>query len=127
MGSLKLLNIVYQIMLLFGYVQVPGHFRQLGNPDQKDFIDLLEKKGNRIGLVSLGDYAPPHKDSLLNHLTTLHSLGCNKAVCACSIRPPKIALSISAFAPLFVNKTVCPEPEHRLRNGEDAERIYKLI
>ncbi len=126
-GKSETINIVYQLMLLFGYVQVPGHFRQLGNPIQKDFIDVLEKKGNRVGLVSLGDYAPPHKDSLLIHLTILQSLGCKKAVCACSTRPLKIKSSISAFSPVFINKTACPEPEHRVRNGEDAERIYKLI
>lgn len=126
-GKSETINTLYQLMLLFGYVQVPGHFRRLGNAVQKDFIDVLERKGKRIGLVSMGDYAPPNNNSLPNHLVTLQNAGCKKAVCACSTKPGTIASSITNFSPLFVNKTVCPESEHRIRNGEDAELIYKLI
>jgi hypothetical protein len=124
-GKSETINIVYQLMLLFGYKQVLGHFRPLGNQTQKDFIDVLEKKGHRIGIATMGDYAPPNADSLFALLTELQIAGCKKAVCAC--RPGKIATSIKSFSPLFVDKTVSHEPEHRIRNGEDGELIYKLI
>jgi hypothetical protein len=124
-GKTETLNIVYQLMLLFGYTQVPGQFGRLGNPVQKDFIDVLEKKGNRIGIVTMGDYAPPSTDNLLDLLTTLQNAGCKKAVCAC--RRGKIESSIKSFSPLFINKVLCPEPQHRIINGEEAERLYKMI
>lgn len=134
-GKSETLNIVYQFMLLFGYTQVPGHFRELGNPIQKDFTDILEKKGMRIGIATLGDYDDYKSDSdalpgdiIQDLITHLQSHGCKKVICACNIKLAKAIAFIKSYQHHFVKKTeTSVKSEQRIRNGEDAEIIYKLV
>lgn len=130
-GKSETLNTVYQLMLLFGYIQAPagpGHFRVLGNPVQKDFIDILEKKGKRIGIATMGDYARGN-DSIANLLSYLDTQGCDKAICACSSDVSGTLNAITAYPNhQVIDKVVTlVEAEQRIRNGEDAEKIYRLI
>ena len=130
-GKSETLNIVYQFMLLFGYIQAPPgprHFRILGNRIQKDFIDILEKKGRRIGIATMGDYARG-PESVANLLSYLDGQHCDKAICACNITLPGTVNAVTAYLNhQILDKTVTAvAAEQRIRNGEDAERIYRLI
>lgn len=134
-GKSETLNIVYQLMLLFGYTQVSGHFRGLGNPANKDCIDILEKRGARIGIALMGDYErqlsaniTPAGDTVQDLLTYLQVNGCTKAICACNNSLGHAISFIQTFNHTFVNKTVTAlASEHRIKNGMDAEVIYKLV
>lgn len=132
-GKSETLNIVYQFMLLFGYTQVSGHFRVLGNPANKDCIDILEKKGIRIGIVMMGDYEKPNaeapqQDTIPGLLTYLQNNGCVKAICACNNSLKNALIFIQTYNHIFINKTITNNPaEQRIINGEDADKIYKLI
>lgn len=124
-GKSETINIVYQYMLLFGYIQVPGNFG-MGNPVQKDFIDILEKKNLKVGIFSMGDYAIG-PDSVANLLKRLLNAGCDKAICACTIKPGT-EKAVMAYPHIFINKRLGTNSSNeRIVNGEDAEDIYKLI
>lgn len=126
-GKSETINIVYQLMLWHGYTQVPGHFKVLGNPTMRDFIDVLEKDGQKIGIVSQGDYQRG-PDSLKNHLLALQLAGCVKAVCACTTKPGTLAAVSSYPIHHFVTKTpTLILALQRIDNGHDAGVIYKLI
>lgn len=126
-GKSETVNIVYQYLMLFGYAQVPGHFRgPLGNPVMRDFIDVVEKKGVLIGIVTQGDYAIG-PESVKTHLAALQAAGCVKAVCACTTKPGTIN-AVKAYPHVFVDKTIATSPaQERVVNAFDAEKIYKLI
>jgi hypothetical protein len=125
-GKSETINIVYQYLLLFGYRQVPGHFRILGNAANRDFFDVLEKKNDLIGIFSMGDYSTG-PDSVANLLYALFQVGCKKAVCACTIQVGT-EKAVRAYSHIFINKKVAGVNSiERIVNGEDAEDIYKLI
>jgi hypothetical protein len=42
-GKSHVINMVYSFLLRDGYTQVPGNFRELGNPKFEDIIDILTK------------------------------------------------------------------------------------
>lgn len=131
-GKSETLNIVYQLMLQFGYLQTPpgpAHFRMLGNLVQRDFIDILERKGKKVGIATMGDYGGNATESVKNLLAYLDSQGCDVAVCACRIGIASILNAVVKY-PIhhFIDKTVTSNPhEERIKNAEDAEKIYKLI
>jgi hypothetical protein len=127
-GKTETLNILYQIILLNGYVQVPGHFRDLGNGD---CLDVFEKNGVRVGIVTQGDYVIG-AHSVINHLHVLDVAGCVKCICACTTSKPKILIAIrmayTAPPPLLVPKTPSPVvSSNRIVNGADANHLYTLI
>jgi len=130
-GKSETLNTVYQLMLLFGYQQVPGHFRQLGNPTQKDFTDILEKKGRKVGIATMGDFDVNKKypqDTVQELLKYLERNGCDKAICACNNGLAIAVNFINGYNHVYLSKTVTVvQSEHRIKNGEDAEKIYKLL
>jgi len=131
-GKSKTLNIVYQYLLLFGYAQVPKNFDVLGNRDQYDFIDIVERKGIKVGIATMGDYENGVQrnkkysvESLIDHLV---GAGCDIVVCAVNLGLTRAISHISSYPHEFVDKTVSvSEDEERIRNAEDAEKIYKLI
>lgn len=131
-GKSKTLNIAYQFLLLFGYTQVLGHYRQLGNPNQYDFLDIIEKKGLKVGFVTMGDYQNTSKkfahDSVENLINYLIASGCDKIVCGVNTNLTHAINHISTFKHTFIDKTITVlHSEQRFKNGEDAEKIYKLI
>lgn len=131
-GKSKTLNIVYQYLLLFGYLQVPKYFDVLGNRDQYDFIDIVEKKGVKVGIATMGDYQNglqrKRKDSVETQIDHLVAVGCDVVVCAVNSGLTRAISHISSYPHEFVNKSVSlSDDEERIKNGEDAERIYKLI
>jgi hypothetical protein len=129
-GKSETLNLVYQLMLLFGYTQAPSgprHFEVL-HSSQKDFIDILEKKGQKIGIVTMGDH-PKGNNSVSTFLSYLELQGCDKAICACNINKPGTVQAIIAYPIHYIidKTTTSAHNEQRIKNGEDAEKIYKLI
>ncbi|MBP7260267.1 MAG: hypothetical protein KBB37_03185 [Bacteroidia bacterium] len=127
-GKSETINIVYQIMLLNGYRQVAGHFRPLGNPAIKDFIDVLERGGIKVGIVFQGDY-DSGTDSLQNHLSVLQAAGCSKSVCA-SRNTPALNQAVAAYTPSHFEDKFPPASTpalYRIENGQYADKIYKLI
>lgn len=125
-GKSETISIVYQHMLLFGYTQIPGHFRVLGNVKYRDFIDVLEKKNVKIGIFSMGDYSTG-PDSVANLLKALLLVGCKKTVCACTIKVGT-EKAVKSYPYKFINKkVVLVNSIERIANGEDAEDLYKLI
>lgn len=130
-GKSHTLNIVYQLLLNDGYTQVKGYFRVLGNHVQEDFFDILEKDGKRIGFATMGDYFEKNKiredDSVAALLKKLGDENCEKAICASSTED---TLKEVEFYPhhILINKRESNiESEQRIKNGEDAQRILKLI
>lgn len=126
-GKSHTLNIVYQILLRDGYVQVTGHFRVLGNPVFEDFIDILEKDGQWVGFVGMGDYQRG-PGSLRNLLGELQNKGCTLSLCCCR-DIPKIERAVTNYPNhLFVNKTLSAGPHNdRIVNALDADAMFTLI
>lgn len=126
-GKSHTLNIVYQLLLKDGYVQVPGYFSILGNPVFEDILDILEKKGKRVGVCGMGDYAIGG-GSLQNLLAQLAANTCDVAVCACQLKP-RIQKAVTAY-PLhhFIDKAPSTgESTHRIVNGIDADAMFRLV
>lgn len=40
-GKSHTINVVYSFLLRYGYTQIPGYFRELGNPKYEDLLDIL--------------------------------------------------------------------------------------
>lgn len=128
-GKSTTLNIVYQYLLLFGYTQVAGHFRELGDSKNKDFIDIVEKKGKKVGIATMGDYGSGSGDSVQNLLIDLAAQGCDVAICACNNNLPAAISHINTYPHhIFINKIVASSlAQQRIENGADAELIYKQV
>jgi len=137
-GKSETLNIVYQLMLLFGYSQVPGHFRVLGNSQNHDCIDILKKNGVRVGIFTMGDYGDYEEypkevilgDIVQDLIKYLESNGCAKAVIACNTELIEALEFIGNYTPHIhiVDKQKTPDESlMRIINEKDAEILYKLI
>lgn len=127
-GKSHTINIIYTFLLRDGYVQIPGHFRELGNPAHKDFIDILEYHDKKVGFVSLGDYVTGVGRSLRSLLEELRVKGCDVAICA-SRNNPKIISAVTAY-PLHIleNKTHSSGRENdRTVNVKDALKMITHI
>lgn len=96
-GKTKTLNLVYALLVQAGYTQVSGVFQDLCNDD---CLDVFQGFGKTIGIVTQGDYAIGDY-SVKNHLAYLQSLGCDVAVCACTVgtSKQKIKDAIKAYSP----------------------------
>lgn len=132
-GKSETLNIVYQFLLRSGFTQVPGHFRVLGNPAQRDFLDIVERNSMKIGIATMGDYQKYLKgvkegDIVQDLLKYLESNGCTKAICACNSKL-NLALSyIQNHQHVLLEKTETSIlAEQRVSNGEDAELIFSHL
>lgn len=128
-GKSKTLNIVYQHLLLFGFVQVPAHFRRLGSRVNYDFIDIVEKKGVKVGIATMGDYdIDSNIDCIENLIDHLVNEKCDVVICAVNSKLIKAIKHISFYNHEFIEKMKSSsDHEERIKNGEDAEKIYKLI
>lgn len=127
MGKSHTLNVAYQFLLRDGYLQVPGHFRSLGNPTQEDILDILEKDGQKIGHCDMGDYQRG-SDSLTNLLKYLEDNGCDVAICSCQDKLGIVKAVSSYKNYVFISKTPSKgDFDNRIVNGIDAERLVKAI
>lgn len=119
-------------MLFSGYTQAPPgpkHFGVLGNPIQRDFMDILEKEGRRIGFATMGDYAAKKDACVADLLAYLLGQGCDTAVCACNLGKQG-TIDAVIFYPnhQFIDKDVTRlKPEERIKNGQDARKIFNLV
>ena len=123
-GKTTVINVVYQLMLEMGYTQIPGRFQDL---DNNDFLDVLTNENQTVGIVSQGDYARG-KYAVKNHLATLESFGCDKAICACSTdKSSEIKAAILAYPNTIVAKL--PQPVvalQRIDNHKDAKTLISV-
>lgn len=120
-GKSHTINIAYAFLLREGYVQVPGNFRVLGNPENEDFIDILEKDGKKVGFVGMGDYVIGPGQSLKSLLEELESKGCDTALCAARDLPGILA-AVQAYPDhIIIQKTLSTgEENHRIVNTNNA-------
>lgn len=127
-GKSHVINIVYTFLLRNGYTQIPGYFRELGNPAYEDFIDILEKEGKKVGFVGMGDYITGVGRGLKNLLEELKTKGCDVAVCACRDNPKIIAAVTAYLTHDIVNKTLSTGRENdRIVNVADALTMITYI
>ena len=123
-GKTTTINVLYQLLLFSGWVQVPGKFRNL---DHNDFLDILTDGHRKLGIVSQGDFAARVIGYLSNFLTE----GCFKAVCACTVPKPRLVAAISRYTPpppTFVSKTPATGLANiRTTNNTDAQSLIRLI
>lgn len=126
-GKTQTLNLVYALLLQANYAQVSGAFQDLGN---NDFLDVVRTSEKTVGIVTQGDYAIG-ACSVRNHLSKLQSLGCDIAVCACTIgtSKAKIKSAIMAYSPhLFIPKSKSSSVAlERIDNFFCATQIMTLI
>lgn len=120
-GKSHTINIAYSFLLRDGYVQVPGNFRGLGNSNNKDCIDILEKDGKKVGFVGMGDYINGAGKSLKSLLEELELKGCDTALCAARDNP-KILAAVQAYSHhIIIQKTLSTgEENNRIVNTHDA-------
>lgn len=120
-GKSHTINIAYAFLLRDGYVQVPGNFRVLGNSNNKDFTDILEKEGKKVGFVGMGDYVNGAGKSLKNLLKEFELKDCDTALCAARDNP-KILAAVQAYSHhIIIEKTLSTgEENHRIVNTNDA-------
>ena len=109
-------------------MQVPGGFNgPLGNPDQKDFSDILKKGEKIVGIVSIGDYAIGPL-SVKNLIAKLFAAGCNIVVCACTIKPGTVSAVMAYPYHTFRDKSpALTDSLQRIENCRDAQILFSLI
>ena len=126
-GKTKTLNLVYALLVQAGYTQVPGVFQDLCNDD---CLDVFQNSEKTVGIVTQGDYAIGDY-SVKNHLTYLQSLGCDVAVCACTVgtSKQKIKDAIKAYpSHHFEPKSKSnSSAAHRIDNFNCATKIMGMI
>jgi hypothetical protein len=129
-GKTQTLNIVYQLLLRQGFVQLPGNFRILGNHDHQDFTDILTLNDRLLGIVTLGDW-PDNKEnteSLTKLLLELVIAKCEIIICACRNTPDIESAILEHPDHTFIEKTEGKFPaDYRIINGRDALRIIDLL
>jgi len=131
-GKSETLNIVYQLMLFSSYTQAlpgPKHFGVLGNPVNRDFMDILVKDDRRIGFATMGDFATKKDACVADLLAYLLSQGCDTAICACNTRLLGTIKAVEAYPNhQFIDKGVTlTESEERIKNGQDARQIFNMV
>jgi hypothetical protein len=127
-GKSHVINMVYSFLLRDGYTQVPGNFRELGNPKFEDIIDILTKDDVLIGFVGMGDYQTGKGSSLKSLLEELKIKGCHIAICA-SRNNAKIISAVTEYPNHhIVDKTISSgSSNNRIVNVIDANSIIKNI
>ncbi|MCW3788339.1 hypothetical protein [Plebeiibacterium sediminum] len=126
-GKTTSLLLLYKKLLASGFVQVMGYYKRFSNGD---IIDVLEKEGVLIGIVTLGDYVKGIK-SLKYYLKKLKDAGCLKAVCAASKTTNKIQpldhIKYYTYH-LIIPKTIeIRKSKQLVINTNDANLIFNMI
>jgi len=80
-GKTTTLTIVHDKLLEQSSQNSNNCFKEISNGD---FRDVIEYNGRKVGIVTQGDY-PKGECSVKNHLEELKDLGCDVAICACTI------------------------------------------
>jgi hypothetical protein len=127
-GKSHAINIAYSFLLKDGYTQLPGHFREIGNPDYEDIIDILIRDRLKVGFVGMGDYVIGQGRSLKSLLQELADKECDVIICSCR-NDPKIESAVTAYPNhFFVDKTISVgDFNNRIVNAIDAEKIITHI
>ena len=80
-GKTTTLTIVHDKLLKQSSQNSNNCFKEISNGD---FLDVIEYNGRKVGIVTQGDYSRG-ECSVKNHLRELKNLGCDVAICACTI------------------------------------------
>ncbi len=150
-GKSTTLNRVYQLLLENGYRQLENYptgftHRVLWENTEhtekgEDFIDIVERKGFLVGIVSLGDYHKEEDNNVRNLLNELERAGCNVAICALShgasnkSKEDIIQSQLSAYPHKIIAKTVVTEDiapnlinrQRAILNEQDAQTILNQV
>ncbi|MBV7439918.1 hypothetical protein KRX57_00620 [Weeksellaceae bacterium TAE3-ERU29] len=127
-GKTQTLNIVYSLLLKKGCIQKPNAFKDLGS-DCLDAFTLEEESAFTIGIITQGDYAIGDC-SVKKHLEELKSLGCDIAICACTIgiSKNKIKEAIEEYKYTYVSKGKSSQVSlQRIENFKKAIEIINLL
>ena len=130
-GKSQTLNIVFNALQIFGYQRFQNHFRVLGDPVQRDFIDITERNNYRVGFATMGDYevnkAHPN-DTVQALFAYLQNQQCECIVMACNDNLNVAFNFLMQNNPIIIHKQVDANPTNQLiLNSIDAEIIFKLI
>lgn len=126
-GKSHVINIVYQFMLKDRWIQLPGHFRELGNSIYEDVIDILVKDEKLVGIIGAGDYQIGNI-GLSKLLKELEIKGCDVVICSCRTNPKIEAAVLKYPNSLWINKTLSTGRNNdRIVNGIDAVGLFNLI
>lgn len=127
-GKSHTLGILYSLLLNSDYSQVDGNYRCLGNPEQDDFIDILQKENIRIGIFSMGDYAIG-LNGVKNLLHELKIKDCNIAFCACTASKIKTIQAVEEYTDYvkIAKKLSNSESSFRIDNYYNAKEMQSFI
>ena len=124
-GKTTTLTIVHQLLLKRNYTQVPNIYKI---DKHNDFIDIFLIGIEKVGIVSQGDYVRG-MHSIANHLKSLKSLGCVKAICACTTSSKTAKAQVMAYPVYtFFNKEISDNLEEQIKlNEQDAQKIINAL
>jgi len=128
-GKSHTLGIAYQLLLSMGYTQIPGHFGQveafnfLGEKvyGNKDFTDILEKDGKRVGIAT-GEDTKKELSTILNYFKNSR---CETAICSC-LDDPEYTSVIEEY-PVHTFITKVSETTDSLKRIHDWEFAKKMM
>jgi len=126
-GKTTTLTIVHDKLLKQSSQNSNNCFKEISNGD---FLDVIEYNGRKVGIVTQGDYSRG-ECSVKNHLRELKNLGCDVAICACTIGYGKdsIQAAINAYPmhDYIEKKRVDDATLYDTANHEDANKIMALL
>ena len=126
-GKTTTLTIVHDKLLKQSSQNSNNCFKEISNGD---FLDVIEYNGRKVGIVTQGDYSRG-ECSVKNHLRELKNLGCDVAICACTIGYGKdsIQATINAYPmhDYIEKKRVDDATLYDTANHEDANKIMALL
>lgn len=123
-GKSHTINLAYAYLVRDNFQQIPGVFRQLGNPKHEDFLDILHKNGMKVGIIGMGDLVGELRRSLLY----LEQQGCHSVICACRTKPNLEKVITNFPHHQFFRKTPSPsESLNRIVNVADARVLIAAI
>lgn len=128
-GKSMTLNIVYHRLIANGATQlIPLRFRELGDPNQRDFLDVLSYNGQTIGFATMGDLDNKEKDSVYDLLAELDSYGCDLAITTCRETGDTFN-AVTGYRPhIIISKTPArAKSSERIYNVQDALAVERNI
>ncbi|MCQ2974137.1 MAG: hypothetical protein MJ211_04935 [Bacteroidales bacterium] len=124
-GKTTTLKIVYQLLKFENEFEYHS-FQFLG--DYKDFRDILQIRGYKVGIVSQGDNVRDGKKNLSvdSHLRYFENEECDIVICACSIkgRKQEPQKDIEKFEHIIIDKN--KDEENKDEENKDEENKDKV-
>lgn len=121
-GKTETITLLRSKMLSSDYERLPEKHEEHG----KDFLDIMTKKGEKIGITSSGD----NYDLVHDRLVTLTNEKCKIIVCACRTRggTNEAIEEFDGYTDRYVEKTYEQDAmQHPRANRRDADRMLDEI